>query len=273
MSWLLGALDGWATALFDRILDPALRLGPLPFLVTVGVVTGIGAMIVFRTTSNQARLRVLRDRMSGNLLAVWLYRHDPRVVLGLQGEILRDAARRIGLTAVPALVLAVPLGLLLGQLNLRFAVGPLPVGHSTVLSVRWEEEVPARAELITSPAVEVDAGVRIDPDRKIFWRIRGREPGLHRVRVASERGSVDKFVAVGDGWGAVSQVRAAGPGALWLNPGEAPIPQGLRIGSIEVRYPPRPLSILGVKTSWPVIFAIAAVVGGLAGGRVLRVAY
>jgi hypothetical protein len=271
MSHLLGTLNGVITALFERLLRVVAGLAPLSALLIVSAVTGLVAVLVFRATSNQGKLSMLRARMSGNLLAVWLYRHDTAVVLTLQRTIAVDAMHRIALALPPCLVLALPVGLIMGQLNLRFAVRPLSLGRPAIVTVRWLEP-PTWAELMPTDGLRVEASVRIHAERETVWRIRGDKPGLHRIIVRTERGSAEKSVAVGDGWGAVSQVRAARVRDMWLQPGEAPIPRTFGIASIEVTYPPLRFPVFGADTSWLFVFTLGAAASGLVAARALGTA-
>jgi hypothetical protein len=270
---LVGALNAVATALFDRLLGGLAERAPLTALLVVSAVTGLGSVVVFRATSRQARLSTLRARMGGNLLAVWLYRHDTSVVLGLQRAIAADAVRRIALGLPSVLILAVPVALVMAQLDLRFAVRPLTLERAALVTVKWLHP-PGSAELIASDGLRVEARVRIDLERETLWRVRAESPGAHRITVRTERGSADKTVLVGRDDGAVSQARTSRLGEAWWRPGEAPLPPDLGIDAIEVAYPPRRLlHAFGADASWVLVFVLGVVASGLVAARALGTVY
>jgi hypothetical protein len=269
---LVGALNAVATALFDRLLGGMAARAPLVTLLVLSAVTGVGAVLVFRATSRQARLSTLRARMGGNLLAVWLYRHDTSVVLALQRAIAADAVRRIALGLPSLLILAAPVALLMVQLDLRFARRPLSLDRPAIVRVKWLE-APRSAELIPSEGLRVEARVRMDAERETAWRIRAEAPGAHRIAVRTERGAAEKAVVAGAEGDAVSQARVSRLRDAWWRPGEAPIPPALGIEAIEVAYPPRRLRVLGTDASWTVVFVLGALASGLAAARAFGTVY
>jgi hypothetical protein len=272
MTHALGTVNRATTRAFDGLFALGMTWPPVSLLLAVSALVGVVAALVFHVSSNQSALARVSARMSGNLLAVWFYRHDTRTVLSLQRAIVGDAVRRILLAVPPLLILVVPLGLVMGQLHLRFAARPLPVDRPALVIVQWPKP-PRWADLVATDGLQIEARVRLDSEGETVWRIRGRTTGLQRVIVRTDRGAVDKAVSVGDGSGAISQVRTARLLDAWLQPGEEPIPRASGIASITVGYPARRLSLFGVGVSWAVVFAAGTLGGGLLAARVLGTAY
>jgi hypothetical protein len=197
-----------------------------------------------------------------------------RVVVRLHGLILRDTLLYLRHTLVPMLLLIVPLVPVLAQLNLFFSSTPLQPGQSALvkLKVADPELVRAGVNLDGNSAVRVETpGVHIVSDGEVAWRIRAEQPGDHRLvfRVGSQ--SVEKSVRVGGRWGAVPGLKTADWFDLLLYPGEEPLDPAAKVRSIEVRYEPLSLEVLGWKVHWIILFFILSVAVSFAFKGVLGV--
>ena len=114
--------------------------------------------------------------------------------------------------------------------------------------------------------------VRIDSLRELVWRVRGVEPGVHPLVVRAGEDSLEKEIVVGGRWAAVSEKRT-GDGFFdsLLFPGEAPIDSSSLIKTVEIQYAKLPLSILGFRLHWLVVFFVASIAFGFAFRRPLGV--
>jgi hypothetical protein len=263
------------TGLFDLLLWPFGSLGPVWALLVVSLVAGVLMLWLFGKTSNQAKIKSVRDYIRGNMMAIRLYGDDLGLLFRLQGRILRSTAVYMGLALVPMLVMLVPVLLILTQLNLRFHAQPLAPGDTAVVKVTLREgsaaSAPVELEAPRGVAIETPP-VRIATLREHVWRVRAVDAGRHRlvVRAGSER--VEKEVVVGQRWGAVSEKRT-GEGFFEsiLYPGEPPIDSSSAIDKVEVRYAELPLSLLGFRLNWLVVFFVASIAFGFAFKRPLGV--
>ena len=142
------------------------------------------------------------------------------------------------------LVMVVPVGLLLGQVDQWYHFRPLRVGEEAVVTMKISGEpaaawpdvnlaAPSGAEILLGP-------VRIGSRREICWSIKARESGYHRLRFQVGGDVVDKELAVGDGFMRTSAER---PGWHWSDileqPVEPPFRPGAAVGAIRIDYPRR----------------------------------
>jgi len=273
----LGAINKLFTLLFGLFFRPFHGLAPIWALLAISFVGGIVMLWIFGKVSNQDRIRVVRDKIRGNLIGIRLFGDDLAVLFRLQLRILGQTGLYLGLALLPMVILLLPVFVMITQMNLRFAAAPLAPGQAAVVKVELRGESPLRVpvELEVPDGVVVETpGVRImDPvenRREVAWRIRADRAGEYRLVVKAAGHSEVKRLRVGSSWGDTSSMR---PGSnLWevlLWPGEAPLPGSSPIASIEVAYPDLPLTFLfwnvnALPEGWLIFFVVASVVFGYA---------
>jgi hypothetical protein len=238
-------LDAAADALGGWLLAP---VGVLPGWLSATLVaagTGVLLLLAFKYTSAQRAIKRARDDITANLLALKLFKDNPRVAVGAQGRLLLGAGRLLVYALVPTLVMAVPVTLTWGQLSLWYQHCPLRVGEEAVVTVRLSGDADAplpRVTLRPSDAVETTAGpVRVFSRREVCWNIKARQSGYHRLAFQVGGRDVDKDLAVGDGYMRVSARR---PERAWSEdlvyyPAEQPFGPDSAVRSIEIDYPRR----------------------------------
>jgi hypothetical protein len=264
----------WLNASSNAVGD--LALAPIAWLpgwlsaTLIAAVTGIVLLVVFKYTSNQQAIKRTRNEINANLLALWLFQESAAVVVQAQERILLGAARLFVLALVPILVMAIPVTLILGQLSLWYQQQPLAVendvenGTIVTMTLNGNDDVPLpEVSLQPSEAFETVGGpVRIASKREIWWKIIAREKGIHQLHFRVGDKSVDKELAVGDGFMRVSVQR---PG--WRctdalrHPWEKPFAPDFPVRSIEIDYPKRSSWTSG--TDWWLVywFAMSMMVG------------
>ena len=265
---LIDPLNAALTAIFDLLCRPFRALPPIVGLAAISCVSGVLLVWLFGRLSDQDRIREVRDRIRGNLLGVRLFRRDVAVVLGLQRLIVGDTLRFLRLAAVPMLILAAPVVLVMVQLHLRFAVRPIEPGAAAVVTVTVRDaSMLERPIALCAPAgVSVETPpVKVRATREIAWRVRVERAGFHALRAQVGDETIAKTLVGGAGWGVVPQ-RRTGQGALvaLFHPGEPSIPAAHGIEAVEVAYPPLDLRLLGVQADWLVGFLVLSMACGFA---------
>lgn len=270
MMAIVSVLNAVLTFLFGLVYHPLKWLGPFWSAVGISCVSGLFLVWVFGKVSNQTAIRRTRDRLSGELIGLRLFKDDLRVFFRIQGQVLLWTLRYLRHSLVPMLILMVPAMLILIQLNHRYGLRPLRVGEPAVVKVKLRDAgaLARGTELkLTAPAnlkIETD-GVRIAELQEVCWRVRGVVPGRFDVTVSDGRDQVTKRAAVGGRLEGVSAVRT---GEDWLSlllyPGEPPIPSQSALASIEIHYPPLDLQFLGKHVDWLILFLVVSLVFGYA---------
>ena len=272
---IINAINVVLTPIFDVICWPFRALPPIWALTVISFAAGIFLVWLFGKTSDQDRIRKIRDRIRGNLLGVRLFQHDIGVVLKLQGRIFGDTFRFMGLALIPMLIMIVPVVMIMTHLNLRFAVRPLEAGESVLVKalVRDVAALDHQIALDVPDGVTVETPpVRIPSTREIAWRLRVDHPGDHALVVHVGDETLEKRLVGGTRWGPVVQ-RRTGRGLVGtlLYPGEPPIATGHSIEAVEIIYPPLELRMLGLDVDWLIAFLVLSMVFGFAFKGVLGV--
>ena len=274
MTTLIAVLNRLLTNAFTLLFWPFQNLDPVWALLFVSFLTGVVMLWIFGKVSNQKAIERLRNRTRGNLLGVLLYQHDIKVVLRLHGLILRDTLIYLRYTLVPMFVLTVPLVPVLAQFNLFFSSKPLQPGEAAVVKLKLDDlaAVPGEVNLEGNSAVKVETpGVRIASEGEIAWRVRAVQPGTHRLVFRIGHDTVEKKMRVGGRWGAVSARKTGNWLDLLLYPGEEPLEPGQRTKSVEVRYQPLSLTVMGWSLHWLILFFVLSIAVSFAFKGVLGV--
>ncbi len=272
---IVNAINVVLTPVFDLICWPFRALAPMWALTAISLASGVLLVWLFGKTSDQKRIREIRDRIRGNLIGVRLFQHDIGVVLALQGRIFGDTFRFMGLALVPMLIMIVPVTLVMTQLNLRFAVRPLEAGESVLVkALVWDVaalDQPITLDVPDGVTVETPP-VRIRSTREIAWRLRVDRPGDHALVVRIGDEILEKRLVGGTRWGPVVQ-RRTGRGLVdtLLYPGEPPIAAGHSVEAVEIIYPPLELRMLGIDVDWLIAFLVLSMVFGFAFKGILGV--
>lgn len=255
------------TLAFDVICAPFRGLPPAWGLIAISLVTGVLLLWIFGKVSNQSAIRVIRDRIRGNLIGVRLFQNDIAIVLRLQGRILLDTLVYMRYSVVPMFILMIPVLLIMTQLNLRFAVRPLYPGETTILEVRMKDGQGIRegAVLEAPEGVVVETpAVHSRESGRISWRIRAEAPGRHTLQIHTPKGSIQKGLVVSERWGPVPTLRAASLFDQFFFPGEPAVPSKAPFHSIHLEYSTLPITFFGIPLNWIVAFFIFSLIAGFA---------
>jgi hypothetical protein len=261
----------------DLILLPFRTLSPWFGMIAASLVTALLMLEVYKLTSNQAAIRLAKDRIKAHLYEMRLYKDNMRVTLAAQGAILKANLAYMGANLKPLAVMIVPLVLVLAQLSLWFDRSPLKPGEEALVKAGLEASVdPVALDLTleTPPGLEATApAVRIADEHEVVWRIKALSPGAGRLLLRTGGRTVEKSVVVGGR--PLTKVSAlASRGSLWkrvLYPGERPLPADTPVRSVEVTYPARTLAAFGLNVHWLVAYLILSIVFGFAFKGVFKV--
>jgi len=255
------------TRLFDALLYPFRTIHPVWGLAAVSVLTGAVMVWIFGKVSNQKRIRELKTEIKGRLLEMWLFRDNTVVVLKAQFRTFWLTAKYALWSLLALVVLMVPVTLIMIQLHARYGHEPLRPGEDAIVTITYAKPVnidsmevtlkPANSFVVETPAL------RVPEKREVSYRIRAESEGHHELLVNVLGKSTGKKLYVGQTGLAISPLRSGHWFDRLLNPSEPSMPE-CQLASIEVRYPPRELSLLGMQFHWLWPFFILSIVAGFA---------
>jgi len=255
----------------DQLFDLVFRLlKPLPALLILAVfsiLTAVLSLVVIRWTSNQRAIRRTKNLIGAHFLEVRLFSDQPHVVLRAYFRLLGGICLYLRHVMVPVLVLAVPLLLILGQLEDRFEHAPVAPNRDFLLSANFRsaDSVENASLRLPDGLAETAPAVHIPSEREVDWRVQGSEPGSYEIQIALRGSEVSKRVVIGsDDTGAIVPERVAG--GLWqhmISPREFPLPRGGFVERIRIQYPLRSFGVGPWKVGWIPLYAVFTLVAAL----------
>jgi len=135
----------------------------IPLSALCGIVTGL----VFRRFGSGG-LKQTVNRILAHLMELRLFLDEPALVWRAQRDLLRENLRLFRHIALPCLITAPLMALVLWQGDLFYGHGPLRAGEAVVVTAR---DLNARLEAPADVAVESPA-VRIPRLNEVSWRVR-----------------------------------------------------------------------------------------------------
>lgn len=271
---VIGWLNVVANALGGLLTPIAVLPGWLSATV-LGAVSGVFLLWTFKYTSNQKAIKRVRDDINANMLALKLFPDSVKVAFRAQGRLLVGAFWLFLFGLVPVLVMIAPVTLLLGQMSLWYQLRPLHVGEQAVVTLQLNggaDDPFPDVTLQSGGAAELLLGpVRVVSKREVCWNVVAREGGLHRLMFRVGDQTVEKELAIGDGFLRVSARR---PAREWLevltHPRESPFPPTSSVRSIEIDYPRRDSWTSG-SDWWVVYWFVVSLIAAFCFKGVLQV--
>jgi hypothetical protein len=238
---------------------------PATVVLLLSVLVGFLMVIVFRYTSDQKAIRIAKDQLKAHLLAVRLFQDQLPVVLSSYVRIVRGTGRYLILAFRPFLIVALPLTFLIVQLDRYLGWTPLSTGQPFLMKAHASDpEVLNSIDLqLPQPLQATAPPVHIPSENEIVWRVIAHEAGSYDVNLGSSDKTFSKRVSVSQRIDRISLARFKGH--FWkrfLFSAEPPLPAGSPLQSVEVGYPSRSISFLGIEWNWIWLFFVLSLVAG-----------
>jgi hypothetical protein len=262
------------TAIFEVVYSLLGAIHPAVPLIVLSTVFGVGALVVIRYCSNQSAIARVKDKIKANMLAIWLFKDELRVMFGSFGRVILSALKLQMYMIPPLLVMLIPMVLVFSQMAARQEWSPLQVGEQSVILIRLKDGQPSSALDIKAeapPDVTVDSRVRCVEAGEVAWNVRASRPGRYVLGFDVAGQTVTKELVVGQPLERVSPKRHNG-GILdsLLYACEKPLSGDLPIQAITLDLPPVNSWFYG-STWWIVWFLILSIAIALIFKPVLKV--
>jgi hypothetical protein len=272
VTFVANAMNG----LFDLLLRPfgsAAAWG----MFCVSVLTGVIMLLLFKWSTNQKKLALVKRRLIGHVYEMGLFQDNLAVLFKIQRDLALANLRYLAATAPALLVIILPVVLILAQLDTRFAHRPFHPGESTLVTAQVRSE---NAEMLDGLSLVAPAGVQVETlpvrDQQALtatWRVRVQQDGDYELAVTGrDGGRWTKRLVADDGLPRLAASRErAGLNHALLNPGEAPLPGDSPLAAISLQLPGRHTRYLGFGMHWLVAFCVFSLLFGLALKDVFKV--
>jgi hypothetical protein len=250
----INSLLSWVVAAFSWA-PPVLGLSVISALV------GVGMLWVFRKTSNQKGMKIVKRRVYASLLELRVFADEPAVTWRAQKSLFAANFRYMGLALQPALVMVAPVALLLIHLEAFYGRAPLPVGREAVVTMATNGPLDASLQSPASVSVETPP-IHLADEHQISWRIRPIAAGTARLQFTVAGQPVSKTIETGAGTRFVpGRAVSSMLSALW-DPDEKRIPSPA-VEWIDVRYPESSIEVFGLHLNWLLWFLLVSMVAAL----------
>ena len=258
-SWLSAVMNALASVLLAPVVQ---NLPGWLSNTIVSALTGVVVVVIFKYTSNQRAIGLVKDNIKANMLALRLFKDSLGVTFQSIGRLFRGAGMWPVHAILPMLVMIVPFSLLSAQLCLWYQARPLEPGETTWVMIKLNGKLDSpwpAVSLEPSPAVDVRIGaVQVKSKREIYWEIEAREKGNHGLVFHVGQDRIEKQIAIGQSFMPVSVER---PGWQWASilrhPHEKPFSPDGAVQSITISYPDRPGWSSGTNY-WLIYFIVAS---------------
>lgn len=270
---------------FDLVLYPFHKMSVWIGMLLISLLTGLLMLVIFRYASNQEGIKNTKDKIKAHLLEIRLFSDNLGVTMKAQGNILRANLKYMGYAFKPLLIMIIPLILILIQMNFWFGYNSLSPIEPFLVKIKLEKgynPMEVDIQLETPPALTIETlPLRIVEDNEINWRMSAKETGTHELQIhvaghtLSKKVTVDK-AAADKPLSKLSPKKLKGNAVeILLHPAEAPIDKSIPIKSVEITYPERLMSVLGLTIpsfslfgslvpSWLIVFFILSIIFGFA---------
>ena len=251
---------------FGLYLWPFQRLSATWQLCALALPAAVLALLVYRYTSDQARIHKTKDKIKAHLLELLLYKDDLGVMLRAQGRMLRFTLTYMRLALVPMAVMILPFVLFLIQIESRFAFRSLEPGEAAILSVKIDttDSVSGLAASLSLPAglIQETPALRVDETGEILWRLRAVTTGEYKIDITIGDEKLKKHAVVGKHDGPVSSaIYRANDIRTLAYPAEPAMEKNTGASVILLDYPPARSSFVGLSSASWIFFGMSLVFG------------
>jgi uncharacterized membrane protein (DUF106 family) len=264
MIWLIRMLHG----ILNIILTPLNGLSYEWGIAISSAVTGIVMLLIFRWTSNQERIRRVKDIIKAHILEIRLYKDSPRIIMRALGRILLKNGLYLRYALVPLLIMIVPVFLILIQLHFRYEYRSIRAGESVLVKAFVKPSAGvniADVRLEPPDGISVVTGpLHIPQFHEVDWRIKVQNEGHYLLNFRYGDIRVTKeLVAVQDMHSIAPKTVAADVNSVFFNPIEKPLPVNSAFFCLQIIYPRRINKFLGIEVNWLVVFFVLSLVFAL----------
>jgi hypothetical protein len=234
-------------------------------LAALGVGLGLVLLLLLRKVSNQEAIRGIRRQLQACLYELRLFVDEPALVWKAQLRLLWLNVRYLALMLRPAFILALPVLFVFSFLEPYFGKAPLALSEPSIVTVKLAGDGDAA---VSPPVLQPPAGidvetpaVRMQGTGLVSWRIRAQKATSGLIRVVFPTEIVKKRIASGTRAQLLSTKRVRSIWQWFWYPTESVLPAG-NVEWIEVNYPSRSFSWLGLELpwyAWVLLFSIVTV--------------
>ena len=246
-------------SLFDLLLPSPSVAGRYAFIVIMSLISAVVFLLIFKATSNQAKIKHYKRRAFAYILQMRLHRDQLGLLFVSIFNIIKYNLLYIRQNLAPLLVVCLPLILFTVQVNHRCGYRPLEPGEAFII----------RTQLGPTPSQTPDSGrdgiecrgssavlietppLQLASEGLVFWRARiasqaDESPPSILIKIPGQQKDIERTVAVGHG------MRRFGPTLMrWafaaglIDNAEGFLPERAAVESVTINY---------ARAAYPLLF-------------------
>lgn len=238
----------------------------LVVLLLLSIVTGLVMIVLFGYLSDQKAVRVAKDQLRAQLLAVRLFQDQPQVVVRAYGRILTGTGRYLKVSFKPLAVIILPMVALLLYGDRYLGSLPFQTNQPILLKARLEKPEGLDNISLRLPAglAESAPPVHIADNNEVDWRLVASAEGNYEVSVLAEGQELGKQVVVSKNLTHLSECRLRDH--FWqrlLDCAEPALPANSPVRLLAVNYPARDIDLGPWAANWLVVFFVVSLAAAL----------
>ena len=235
-------------------------------LLVIAILTCLVIIVLFGYLSDQNSVRVAKDQLRAQLLAVRLFQDQPQVVVRAYGRILTGTGRYLRVSFKPLAIIIVPMIAFLVYCDHYFGSLPFQANQPILLKARLDKaDALDNVSLRLPPGLSESApAVHIADNNEVDWRLVASADGHYTVNVLAGGQELAKQVVVSNNLTHLSDCRLRG--AFWqrlLECGEPALPAAAPVRLLAVNYPARDIDLGPWTTNWLVIYFVVSLAAAL----------
>jgi hypothetical protein len=220
-------------------------------------------------TSNQSGIAAAKRGIQAALFEIRLFNDNLRAVMRALVRVLWHNLRYLGYSLVPLAWVALPLLLIVAQLQALYGYEGLAVGVPALVRMQLREARAATgASLTAQDGVRVDTPAVVLPGAgEVVWRVTPAMPGEYTLTVRIGGTEVTKSLRVAGGAARRSPFRVSTLTDQLLYPSEPPLLADGPVAEIALPYPEPGLSVLGWRLHWLIAYVLLSMAAAFAFAR------
>ena len=267
--------------LLETILSPLAAWSPLGALILISAVFGVLVALVFRWTSNQQKLSRIANQCRAQVLAIKLFKDDPKSIFRAFGNLLKYSAQRIWCLVPSMMVILLPSILLLVHLAVWYEHRPLSPGETAIVELQladkaWNARQEFTPELSTQLSLET-VPLRDLKNKSVLWRVRVDEVGPSSIQWNINSQVVKKTVALSDEPDVLLPVSVRRAGTGWmdrlLHPVEEAFDSASPVRGISIQHSNRSTPLFGWNIPWWLTVLLVSILAAFLAGPILKVQF
>lgn len=269
---MLQTINYAITKIFDVILYPFGFINDFWGLLFLSIIVSFVVLIIFKYVSSPRKIKNAKNKIKSSILAIRLYKDFWRVIAGSFFKSLGYTFKYFFLNFGPILLIIPLLAPIFFQMDARYGMRPFKKDEIFVVKAKFNSNVfdlnikmlknknfvPVMNPVFIN-AFEDDE--KTIPIREVNWKLKTVTAGTTNIQIQVNDKILEKKLIIGRNKNALSNKKFRRSSLEhFLYPVEALLNGSKYLDSLNIHYPSRTISFMGIKAHWLVYHLILVVI-------------